>query len=66
MNLISGVAIIAFAALTAWQTQAMKQMYSPSYGDEANDRLAWAAALNLYISFIAMFQHILHLLNSNR
>lgn len=66
MNLISGVAIIAFAALTAWQTQAMKQMYSPSYGDEANSRMGWAAALNLYISFIAMFQHILHLTSNNR
>lgn len=66
MNLISGIAIIAFAALTAWQTQAMKQMYSPSYGDEANSRMGWAAALNLYISFIAMFQHILHLTSNNR
>jgi hypothetical protein len=26
--------------------------------------MAWAAALNLYVSFIAMFQSILHLLNS--
>lgn len=59
-DLISAVGIIAFAGLTAWQTQAMKEMYSTSHGEETNSRMAWAAALNLYISFMAMFQYILH------
>lgn len=59
-NIISGVAIVAFAGLTAWETQAMKEMYSPSAGDEGNSRLAWMGALTLYISFVALFQHILH------
>ncbi len=64
-NVISGVSIIAFAGITAWQTQSMKEMFSPHAGGDANARMAWAAALNLYVSFIAMFQSILHLL-SNR
>ncbi len=59
-DLISICGIIAFAGLTAWQTQSMKQMYNTSAGDEANSRMAWDAALTLYISFIAMFQYILH------
>lgn len=63
-DLISVIAIIAFAGVTAWQTQATKQMYSAANGDEANSRMAWAAALNLYISFIALFMHILHLLGN--
>lgn len=63
-HMISGIAILAFAGLTAWQTQTMKEMYNPSHGDEGNNRMAWSAALTLYISFIALFQHILHLLSS--
>lgn len=59
-NVIAGVGIISFAGLTAWKTQALKEMYSASYGDEMNSRIAWSGALTLYISFIAMFQYILH------
>lgn len=66
MNVISVVSIIAFAGITSWQTQTMKEMYSAAHGTEANSRMAWAAALNLYISFIAIFTHILHLLGNNR
>ncbi len=66
MTIISGVAIIAFAGMTAWQTQNMKEMYSAAHGAESNSRMAWSAALNLYISFIAMFSHILHLIGNNR
>lgn len=66
MHIISAVAIIAFAGMTAWQTQNMKEMYSAAHGAESNSRMAWSAALNLYISFIAMFSHILHLIGNNR
>lgn len=59
-NVISAAGILIFGGLTAWETQRTKEMYSPNYGDEANSRMAWMAALNLYISFVAMFQHILH------
>lgn len=64
MDMISVVAIIAFAGVTAWQTQSMKQMYSTGNGEEANSRMAWSAALNLYISFIALFMHILQLIGN--
>ena len=65
-NVISGMAILAFSGLVAWQTQSMKEMYHPSAGDEANSRMGWAAALNLYVSFIALFQHILHLFGNRQ
>ena len=64
-NLIAGAGILLFSGLTVWQTQAMKQMYSPDMPAELASRMGWAAALNLYISFIAMFQYILHFM-SNR
>lgn len=63
VNVISAAGIFIFAGLTAWETQRTKEMYHASYGKEANSRMAWAAALNLYISFIAMFQYILHFMN---
>lgn len=63
-NVISVVSIIAFAGITAWETQRMKEMYSPRADGEIMSRMSWLAALNLYISFIAMFQSILHLMGS--
>ncbi len=66
MNVISGVSIVAFAGMTAWQTQSMKEMYSAANTSESNSRMAWAAALNLYISFIIMFSHILRIVGNNR
>lgn len=65
MNLISVVTLLIFAGMTAFQTQQMKEMYRPSTGTEVNSRLAWSAALSLYLNFIMMFQAILHLM-SNR
>jgi len=62
-NVIAGAGIVLFSGLTVWQTQAMKEMYSPSMPAEFASRMAWAAALNLYISFIAMFQYILHFMS---
>lgn len=62
-NLVAGAGIVLFAGLTVWQTQDMKRMYSPNTPAELASRMAWAAALNLYISFIAMFQYILHFMS---
>jgi FtsH-binding integral membrane protein len=65
-NLISVVAIIAFAGLTAWETQSLKEMYSARADGEYMSRMSWLGAFNLYISFIAMFQHILQLMGDRR
>ncbi len=62
-NVIAGAGIVLFSGLTVWQTQSMKEMYNPAMAKDNVERLAWAAALNLYISFIAMFQYILHFMN---
>ena len=59
-SVISGLGLLAFSGITAWETQRTKEMYDPAYGGEANSRMAWSAALSLYISFIAIFQYILH------
>jgi FtsH-binding integral membrane protein len=62
-NVLSAVGIVLFSGLTVWQTQEMKLMYHASTGKEVASRMAWAAALNLYVSFIAMFQYILHFMS---
>lgn len=62
MNMaLSAVTVLVFSGLTAYETQATKEMYNASYGDEANSRMAWSAALNLYISFVAILQSLIHL-----
>ncbi len=63
--MISGGIVLVVSGLTAWETQKTKRMYNPANGDELNSRMAWAAALSLYINFIIMFHHILNLM-SNR
>ena len=65
-DMVSVIGILAFAGITAWQTQAMKEMYSPAHGEDANSRMGWSAALTLYISFIAIFMHLLQLFGNQR
>lgn len=61
-DLVSIATILIFSGVTAWETQAIKGMYNAGYGVEGNSRLAWMGALNLYISFIAIFQSLLQLM----
>ena len=65
-NVISIATILIFSGLTAFETQATKELYNPGYGVEGNSRLAWMAALHLHISFIALFQSLLQLMSNNR
>lgn len=65
-NLISVVSIIAFAGITAWETQRMKEMYSDRSDPEMASRMSWLSALNLYVSFIAMFQSVLSLMGNRQ
>jgi uncharacterized protein len=60
-NVIAGIGIIVFSGLTAFYTQQTKEMYNPAAGDEGNSRMAWVAALNLYISFVALFQYLIQI-----
>ena len=64
-NMIAGAGILIFSGLTVYETQNIKRSYSPNTPAEFAQRMAWAAALNLYISFIAMFQYVLHFLQND-
>ncbi len=63
-TVIAGLGLLVFSGLTAWETQTTKEMYSAGNAGDANSRMAWAAALNLYLSFIMLFQYIMHFVDN--
>lgn len=64
-TIVCAVGVLVFALFTAYDMQMLKRAYS-MLGDNTNkDQLAILGALHLYISFIAMFQYLLGLLNRN-
>jgi FtsH-binding integral membrane protein len=58
---ISVIGVIVFTGLAAYDTQAIKEAYAENAGSEANSKLAVLGALSLYLSFINLFQMLLHL-----
>ncbi len=63
---ISILAVVIFAGLTAWDTQAIKGMYYAGDGYEVAQKKSINGALRLYLDFINMFQALLMLTGSNR
>lgn len=58
----SAVYVLLISAITAWETQEIKQMYLESDSASVANRKAIFGAFLLYGSFISMFIHILNLL----
>jgi FtsH-binding integral membrane protein len=63
---ISLLAVVIFAGLTAWDTQAIKQMYYAGDTYEMAQKKSIHGALRLYLDFINMFQALLMLTGSQR
>jgi uncharacterized protein len=63
---ISGVGVLVFAGLTAWDTQRIKEMYSPLQDGTAAGRMAVMGALKLYLDFINLFLFLLRMLGNRR
>ncbi|MDT6980877.1 Bax inhibitor-1/YccA family protein [Levilactobacillus zymae] len=59
--IFSFIAVIIFAALTAWDTQKMQKMYL-QYGDQVSmTGLAINGALQLYLDFVNLFLQLLQI-----
>ena len=58
---ISALAVVIFAGLTAWDTQAIKQIYYAGDGYEVSTKKSIQGALMLYLDFINMFLNLLRL-----
>lgn len=64
--LISILAVVIFTGLTAYDTQAIKEIYLESDNQEVAERKAILGALTLYLDFINLFVHLLRLLGDRR
>ena len=62
-TIVCALGVLIFALFTAYDMQNLKRAYAMISGDEQRNQLAVLGALHLYISFIAMFQYVLSLLN---
>jgi hypothetical protein len=63
---ISVMGVLIFAGLTAWDTQRIKEMYSPMDDGTVAGRKAVMGALALYLDFINMFLFLLRLFGDRR
>ncbi|MBO4480596.1 MAG: Bax inhibitor-1/YccA family protein [Alphaproteobacteria bacterium] len=64
-TIVCAIGVLIFALFTAYDMQTLKRSYAVLGDDYQKDQLAVLGALHLYISFIAMFQYLLGLLNRN-
>jgi FtsH-binding integral membrane protein len=63
---ISVIGVLIFAGLTAWDTQRIKEMYSPMDDGTVGGRKAVMGALSLYLDFINLFLMLLRLMGDRR
>ncbi len=64
--LISIIAVVVFTGLTAYDTQAIKEIYHESDNQEAAEKKAILGALRLYLDFINLFINLLRLVGDRR
>lgn len=62
---ISGIGVLVFAGLTAYDTQKIKSMYYHVQGTDMMGKTVILGALSLYLDFVNMFQFLLSFLGSN-
>jgi FtsH-binding integral membrane protein len=63
---ISVIGVVVFAGLTGWDTQRIKEMYSPMDDGSIAGRKAVMGALSLYLDFINLFLMLLRLFGDRR
>lgn len=64
-TIVCFIGVLVFALFTAYDMQNLKRAYTAIGDDTQKNQLAVLGALHLYISFVAMFQYLLSLLNRN-
>lgn len=60
---ISGVGVLVFTGLTAWDVQKIKQIFlqCPDAGSELTQKVALLGALTLYLDFVNLFLYLLRI-----
>ena len=64
--ILSILTILVFSGLTAWDTQAIKQMYWAGDDSDTVTRKSIHGAVQLYLDFLNMFQALLALFGDRR
>ena len=64
--LISGIGVLLFAGLTAYDTQKIKSIYFQVAGSDMVGKTVVMGALNLYLDFINMFMFLLRFMGDRR
>lgn len=62
--IISGIGVLIFAGLTAYDTQRIKSMYAHVAGTDMMGKTVIMGALNLYLDFINMFLFLLQFMGN--
>ena len=63
---ISGIGVLLFAGLTAYDTQKIKSMYAYVAGTDMMGKVVIMGALNLYLDFVNMFMFLLSFMGNRR
>jgi hypothetical protein len=63
---ISAIGVVLFTALTAYDTQKIKEMYFEADGHEIARKKSILGALTLYLDFINLFLFLLQFLGNRR
>jgi FtsH-binding integral membrane protein len=63
---ISGIGVLLFAGLTAYDTQKIKSMYAYVQGTDMMGKTVIMGALTLYLDFINMFTFLLSFMGDRR
>ena len=63
---ISGIGVIVYTGLVAWDTQNLKEMYRSTASPDGIGRMAVMGALSLYMNFIMLFQFLLQFIGDRR
>jgi FtsH-binding integral membrane protein len=66
MLAISGIGVLLFAGLTAYDTQRIKSMYAYVAGSDMMGKVVIMGALSLYLDFINMFMFLLQFMGNRR
>lgn len=63
---ISGIGVLVYTGLVAWDTQNIKETYHGGSSAEANNKMAVMGALSLYINFIMLFQFMMQFMGNRQ
>ena len=65
--IVSGIGVLVFTGLTAWDAQAIKRnlLMAPDAGESAQ-KIALLGSLSLYLDFVNLFLYLLRFFGSKR